>query len=185
MFLICGLGNKGHKYVSTRHNMGYLAVDRFSHRYSIPLDKKICNSTVGIKEDLIIAKPDTYMNISGATVLSLAKRFNIKTEELIIIHDDMDMEFGRIKIRWDGKDGGHRGVRSIIDALETKDFFRLKIGIGRDPVMDPVEYVLSNFRKDETEALHETLDIAAEALYTFVYEGKEKAMSIYNKRQKI
>ncbi|MCX8109802.1 MAG: aminoacyl-tRNA hydrolase [Syntrophorhabdaceae bacterium] len=185
MLLLCGLGNKGSRYIFTRHNIGYLAVDRFSQRYSIPLDKKICNCTIGVKEDLIIAKPDTYMNISGSPVLSLIKRFNIKTEELIVIHDDLDMEFGRIKIRWDGKDGGHRGVRSIIETIETKDFYRLKIGIGRDPLMDPVDYVLSNFRKDETEALYETLDMAAEALHTFVYEGKEKAMSIYNKRQKI
>lgn len=184
MFLLCGLGNKGSRYFFTRHNIGYLTVDRFSQRYSIPLDKKTCNSIVGIKEDLIIAKPDTYMNISGASVLSLVKRFDIKTEDLIVVHDDLDMEFGRIKIRWDGKDGGHRGVRSIIEALETRDFFRLKVGIGRDPVMDPVEYVLSNFSKDETETLHETLDTVSEALYTFIYEGKEKAMSIYNRRQK-
>lgn len=184
MFLLCGLGNRGSRYLFTRHNIGYLTVDRFSQRYSIPLDKNICNCIVGIKEDIIIAKPDTYMNISGTPVHSLIKRFNIKTEELIVIHDDLDMDFGRIKIRWDGKDGGHRGVRSIIEALGTKDFFRLKIGIGRDPAIDPVEYVLSNFSKDEALALHETLDSAAEALYTFVYEGKDKAMSLYNKRQK-
>jgi len=182
LFLLCGLGNKGYRYSFTRHNMGYLAVERFAHRYSIPLDKKICKCIVGIKEDIIVAKPDTYMNLSGGPVADLIKQHNIKNDEIIIIHDDLDIEFGRVKIKWDGSDAGHRGVRSIIESLGTKNFYRLKIGIGRDPTITPEEYVLSAFRKDEEECLHETLDLATDALHTFIYEGKEKAMSIYNKK---
>ncbi|MCX7965795.1 MAG: aminoacyl-tRNA hydrolase [Syntrophorhabdaceae bacterium] len=182
MFLLCGLGNKDFKYAATRHNVGYLAIERFSERYSIPLDRKICNCIIGIKDHLIIAKPYTYMNISGGSIVALIKKFSIKNEEIIIIHDDLDMEFGRIKIRWNGGDGGHKGVRSIIESLGTKDFFRLKIGIGRDPTMTPEEYVLSDFRKDEMDTLNEVLDTVSEALNMFIYEGKEKAMSIYNKK---
>ncbi len=162
--------------------MGYLAVERFSQRYSIPFYKKICNSIIGIKEDLIIAKPYTYMNLSGGPVASLIKRFNIKTEDLVIIHDDLDIEFGRIKIKWDGNDGGHKGVRSIIEALDTKNFYRFKVGIGRNPFMPTEEYVLSGFDNHERDVLDEVLDLTAEALHTFVYQGKEKAMSIYNKK---
>jgi len=182
LFLLCGLGNKDFRYLFTRHNMGYLAIERFAHRYSISFDKKICNSTIGIKEGLIIAKPNTYMNLSGGPVSSLIKRFNINTDDLVIIHDDLDIEFGRIKIKWDGNDGGHKGVRSIIEALDTKDFYRFKIGIGRNPSMSTEEYVLSSFDIHERDALDEILDLTAEALHSFVYQGKDKAMSIYNKK---
>lgn len=182
MQLLCGLGNKDFKYFNTRHNVGYLAIDVFSKRYSIPLDRKICSCIIGIKEDLIIAKPYSYMNLSGGPVADLIKKYNIKNEEIIIIHDDLDIEFGRIKIRWDGGDGGHRGVRSIIEAIGTKNFYRLKIGIGRDPTMTPEEYVLSPFKAQEEAQLMETLDTVSQALFTFIYEGKEKAMSIYNKK---
>lgn len=182
MFLLCGLGNKDFKYFNTRHNAGYLAIDRFSQRYAIALDKKICNCIAGVKDNIIIAKPDTYMNLSGGPVAALVKAFNVKNEELVIIHDDLDIELGRIKIKWDGNDGGHKGVRSIIESLGTKNFYRLKIGIGRDPAMAPEAYVLSRFSKDEQMLLMDILDSVSEALYMFIHEGKEKAMSIYNRR---
>jgi len=182
LFLLCGLGNRDFRYFNTRHNAGYLVVERFSERYGIPLDKRIYNCIAGIKDNIVIAKPYTYMNLSGRPVAAIVKAFNIKNEEMMIVHDDLDIEFGRIKIKWDGSDGGHKGVRSVIESLGTKDFYRLKVGISRDPVMAPEEYVLSNFRKDEERLLNDVLDMAAEALYIFIHEGKEKAMSIYNKR---
>jgi len=182
LFLLCGLGNKDFKYFNTRHNAGYLAIDRFSQRYAIALDKKICNCIAGVKDNIIIAKPDTYMNLSGGPVAALVKAFNVKNEELVIIHDDLDIELGKIKIKWDGNDGGHKGVRSIIESLGTKNFYRLKIGIGRDPAMAPEAYVLSCFSKDEQMLLMDILDSVSEALYMFIHEGKEKAMSIYNRR---
>lgn len=182
MYLLCGLGNKDFKYLNTRHNAGYLVIDRFSQRYSIPFSKKICSSIVGIKDEVIIAKPDTYMNLSGGPVSALVKTFNIKNEEIIIIHDDLDLELGRIKIKWDGGDGGHKGIKSIIEALGSKEFYRLKVGIGRDPTMPPADYVLSDFKREEIESINRVLDLATDALYVFIHEGTEKAMSIYNKK---
>jgi len=182
LFLLCGLGNKGSEYQYTRHNIGYLVIDRFSEKYSIPLKKKVCGCRIGMSENVLLAKPDTFMNISGNPVLSLFEKMGIKVENLIVIHDDLDMEFGRIRVRLNGGDGGHRGVRSVVEALQTKLFYRIKIGIGRSPVMEPEDYVLSSFKEEEREILVESLDRASEALHTFVFESKEKAMSMFNKK---
>lgn len=181
MFLLCGLGNKGSEYAFTRHNVGYLVIDRFSERFHIPTGKRLCGCKVGESEEIVTAKPNTYMNLSGGPVASLVQKMSIPLESLVVIHDDIDMDFGRIRIRWNGRDGGHKGVRSIADALRSPLFYRMKIGVGRDPVIPPEEYVLSRFGRDEAEELADILDRAADALHTFVYEGKEKAMSMYNR----
>lgn len=182
MFLLCGLGNKGSEYQYTRHNIGYLVIDRFSEKFRIPIKRKVCGCRVGMNENVLLAKPDTFMNISGAPVSSLAGKMGVKPEDLIIIHDDLDMEFGKIRIKQNGGDGGHRGVRSVADALQSKLFYRVKIGIGRNPLMEPEDYVLSRFKEDETEILVESLDTAADAIHTFIFESKEKAMSMFNKK---
>ena len=181
MFLLCGLGNKGSEYSFTRHNVGYLVVDRFSERFNIPIRKRLCNCKVGEEGQIIVAKPNTYMNLSGGPVASLAQRMSVPLEGLVIIHDDIDMDFGRIRIRWNGRDGGHKGVRSVANALQSPLFYRMKIGVGRDPVIPPEEYVLSRFSREESEELADVLDRAVDALHIFVYEGKEKAMSMYNR----
>lgn len=181
MLLICGLGNKGLTYRSTRHNVGYLVLDRFSDRLGVRFSGKVAGCIVGATEGLLLAKPDTYMNLSGTPVFSLMKKKNIAPENLVVVHDDLDMDFGRIRIRWNGGDGGHKGVRSIADHLRTREFHRLKIGIGRDPVLAPEEYVLSHFGSDEKKLLHETLDKAAEALHVFLVDGRDKAMNMFNK----
>ena len=183
MFLLCGLGNKGFEYSYTRHNIGYLVIDRYSEKFNIPLTKKRYGCKTGIRDDVLLAKPDTYMNLSGAPVSSLVRNMDISLESLILIHDDLDMDFGRIKIRWNGGHGGHNGVRSVIDSLQSNLFNRIKIGIGRDPSMMPEDYVLSRFRTEDRKILDESLDNAAEALHVFIYEGKAKAMSMYNNRQ--
>jgi len=181
LFILCGLGNKGSEYAFTRHNAGYLVVDRFSERFNIPIRKRLCSCKVGEAEQVIIAKPNTYMNLSGGPVASLVQRMSVPLEGLVIIHDDIDMDFGRIRIRLNGRDGGHKGVRSVANALQSTLFFRMKVGIGRNPVIPPEEYVLSRFTVDETEELADILDRAVDALHTFVYDGKEKAMSMYNR----
>lgn len=182
MHLLCGLGNKGSEYTFTRHNIGYLVIDRFSERFKIPLKKKDSGCRIGSKDDLILAKPDTYMNLSGSPVAKLARKFTVPPEAIIIVHDDLDMDFGRMKIRLGGRDGGHKGVRSVIESLGTQDFYRLKIGIGRNPAMPAEEYVLSRFEYERQQELAEVIDVACEALDVFVTEGGSKAMSIYNKR---
>lgn len=182
MFLLCGLGNKGFEYSYTRHNIGYLVIDRYSEKFNIPLTKKRYGCKTGAQDNVLLAKPDTYMNLSGTPVSSLIRNMNIPLENFILIHDDLDMDFGRIKIKWNGGHGGHKGVGSVIGALQSNLFHRVKIGIGRNPSMTPEDYVLSRFQKEDVETLHESLDNAAEALHVFIYEGKEKAMSMYNRQ---
>jgi len=181
LFLLCGLGNKGSEYAFTRHNIGYLVVDKFSERFHISIQKRLCGCKVGESEEFILAKPNTYMNLSGGPIASLVQRKSVSPESLVVIHDDIDMDFGRIRIRWNGRDGGHKGVRSVATALQSPLFYRMKIGIGRNPAIPPEEYVLSRFQKDEVESLAEILDRAVDALHTFVFESIEKAMSMYNR----
>jgi PTH1 family peptidyl-tRNA hydrolase len=182
LFLLCGLGNKGSEYAGTRHNAGYLVIERFSRVLNIPFSKKISGCRIGVSESLILAKPVTYMNLSGGPVFSLLKKMNIGLENFLLIHDDLDMELGRIRIRLGGSDGGHKGVRSVMETLGSSQFYRLKLGIGRDPAMPPEDYVLSRFRDHEMKTLEETLETAVEAAKTFVFDGKAKAMSMYNRR---
>jgi len=181
VYLLCGLGNKGAAYKYTRHNIGYLVIDRFADRLGIPLTQKISRCIVGEGQEVLLAKPQTFMNLSGGPITSLVKKKNIKAGDLIVVHDDLDMEFGRLKIRLNGGDGGHKGIRSVIELLGSKEFYRVKVGIGRDPVMPPEEYVLSRFRKDELETLSESLDRAVDALEVFLAEGAAKAMSMFNR----
>jgi PTH1 family peptidyl-tRNA hydrolase len=131
---------------------------------------------------LVLAKPDTYMNLSGEPLSRLIKKMNIDIADLVLIHDDLDMGFGKIRIRWNGRDGGHKGVRSVIECLGSDQFYRIKIGIGRNPAMTAEEYVLRRFEREEFEMLNETLDTATDALHTFVRDGSAKTMSIFNRR---
>jgi peptidyl-tRNA hydrolase, PTH1 family len=181
LFLLCGLGNKGSGYAHTKHNMGYLVIDRFSEKYRVPVNRKLCGCKVGEFDSVMLAKPDTFMNLSGGPVSQLVKRTGVALDNMLLIQDDLDMEFGKLKIKWNGRDAGHKGVRSVAQALQSPLFYRMKIGIGRDPAVPPEDYVLSRFKTAETEALADVLDRAAEAAHTFIFEGKEKAMSIYNK----
>ncbi len=179
--LLCGLGNKGAAYKYTRHNIGYLVIDRFAEHLSISLIKKVSKCIIGEGDGIVLAKPDTYMNLSGGPLAALMKKRSIKPENLVLIHDDLDMEFGRTNIRWNGSDGGHKGVRSVIEFLGSALFHRVKIGIGRDPVMPPEEFVLTRFREQELGPLSEVLDTAVDALHTFVTDGPAKAMSLFNR----
>lgn len=181
MFIVCGLGNRGATYAYTRHNIGYLVIDRLADGLHIPLNKKASGCRVAAAEGFLLAKPDTYMNLSGGPVASLMKRQGVPPERLIVVHDDLDMDFGRMKIRWNGTDGGHKGVRSIIDALRSPLFFRVKLGIGRSPVLPPEEYVLTRFPEEEIDGLVDVLDRATDALRLFLSEGGEKAMNKYNR----
>jgi PTH1 family peptidyl-tRNA hydrolase len=185
LILICGLGNKGAEYAFTRHNMGYLVIDQFSKRYKVAVNRRSSGCRVGEQQDFLLVKPDTYMNLSGAPVSSLMKKRRVSAEGLLLVHDDLDMEFGKIRIKWGGRDGGHKGVRSVADALGSGLFYRLKIGIGRDPSMEPEDYVLSTFDEGEKGRLREVLDVAAEAVHSFIFQGKEKAMSIYNRSMEL
>jgi PTH1 family peptidyl-tRNA hydrolase len=181
LLLVCGLGNKGAAYRNTRHNIGYLVVDRLSEKADIPFARKVAGCVLGEGAGVLLAKADTFMNLSGTPLSGLMKKKNVAPEDLLVVHDDLDMEFGRIKIRWDGGDGGHKGVRSIADNLQTPMFYRMKIGIGRDPDVPPEEYVLSRFHGEEARALKPVIDRAVEAIDVFRAEGAEKAMNFFNR----
>lgn len=182
MHLLCGLGNKGSGYAFTRHNAGYLVINRYSERFKVPFAGKDSGCRVGIKEGLLLAKPDTYMNLSGGPVAKIAGKYLVSPDQMIIVHDDLDMELGRMRIRLGGRDGGHRGVRSVIERLGTSEFYRLKIGIGRNPAVPAEEYVLSPFPREELEELADVIETACDALEVFVREGASKAMSLFNRR---
>lgn len=181
MLLVCGLGNKGASYRYTRHNIGYLVLDAFSDRFDIPFSKKVSGCVTGSGAGICLAKADTYMNLSGVPLSSFMRKKGIPAENLIVVHDDLDMDFGRMRIKWDGGDGGHKGIRSLAENLHTALFYRLKIGIGRNPAMLPEQYVLSRFTMEEAAALGDVLDRAVDALNVFVTEGGQKAMNRFNR----
>lgn len=183
MWLIIGLGNPGTRYSKTRHNIGFMVADKLAERYSIGFrTRELYMTGKGFVEgvDVVLAEPLTFMNRSGGAVRDLMKRHNLSADKLIVIHDDIDMETGRLKIREKGSSGGHRGVEDIIAALGTREFVRVKVGVGRDKDIPIEDYVLTRFRKDELPVISEAVERAAEAVSTIVREGVEKTMNRFN-----
>ena len=184
-FLLIGLGNPGREYKDSRHNFGFMLIDRLCVRLNARgmkmQSKAIVISAVHAERKLILAKPQTYMNLSGQSVQGLAHFYKIPLTNLMVLSDDLDLPFGTIRIRASGGPGGQRGMASIIERLGTKDFPRLRLGIGRPPGrMDPADYVLQDFSRDDIKALSEILDRAADAALTFVTEGLSPAMNKFN-----
>jgi PTH1 family peptidyl-tRNA hydrolase len=184
-FLLIGLGNPGREYRDNRHNVGFMLIDRLAVRLDARgmklQSRAIVTSALYEGRKLILAKPQTYMNLSGQSVQGLLHFYKIPIENFIIAHDDLDIPFGAIRIRPGGGPGGQRGMASTIERLGTKDFPRLRIGIGRPPGrMDPKDYVLQDFPGDEMQTLSEVLDHAADAALTFVLDGLNKAMNQFN-----
>lgn len=185
MFIVVGLGNPGYEYTYTRHNAGFRVVNRLAK--SIEIERTYYRYHSTIKEGLldgrglILAKPKTYMNLSGKAVLALVNGYKISLSRLLIIYDDVNLELGCIRIRKHGGAGGHKGVSSIISYLESDDFPRLKIGIGHPPEeMDIKDYVLSRFTSSEKEVFKESIKEAVRAVISIIMEGIDKAMSKYN-----
>lgn len=184
MKLIVGLGNPGQEYSKTRHNVGFLVLDKLIEKLNIELDKNKCKANYGIYyhkgEKIIIAKPQTYMNLSGEAVKSLMKFYDIDTKDLIVIHDDLDLPVGKLRLRSKGSSGGQRGMGNIIDLLHSKDINRIRIGISNNKLIDTKDYVLSKFSKEEKELIDEAIDKASDALiYAFDHRFDE-VMSKYN-----
>ncbi len=183
MWLVAGLGNPGKKYAWTRHNVGFLVLDEIIGRLGLECrerpDYKTCSGSIG-DEKTIFLEPLTFMNRSGSAVRELLSKNNISVENIIVIHDDLDFDCGRLKIRKKGTSGGHRGVESIIQNIGSNAFIRVKIGIGRDQRMLAEDYVLSKFRKDELPAIREAIVTAADAVACIVREGPDKAMNRFN-----
>ena len=184
-FLIVGLGNPGREYKDNRHNVGFMLVDRLAVRLNAHMSrlqaKALVVSVNYEDKKLILAKPQTYMNLSGQSIQGLARFYKLPLENMIVAYDDLDLPFGTIRIRPGGGPGGQKGVASTIERLGTKDFRRLRIGIGRPPGrMDSADYVLQNFAQADLILLSEILDRATEAALTFVTEGLNAAMNKFN-----
>ena len=183
--LIVGLGNPGSKYEKTRHNIGWCVIDELVARHSMGAGRsdrraQTWDGAIGATR-LKLAKPVTFMNRSGEPVRSLMDYYDISSENLMVIHDDLDTPFGVLRIRLAGGHGGQNGLRSIIQHLGSKDFARLRFGIGRPPgKMDPVDYVLQPFRGDDAILARELTARAADAIEVWLSDGIEKAMSLYN-----
>jgi len=184
-YLLIGLGNPGREYRDNRHNVGFMLIDRLIVRLNargMKVQSKAIVTTATYEDrKLILAKPQTYMNLSGQSAQGLLNFYKLPMENMLVAHDDLDLPFGTIRIRPGGGPGGQKGMASTIERLGTKDFPRLRIGIGRPPGrMDPAAYVLQDFSRDEMKTLSEVVDRAAAAALTFVVDGLNKAMNKYN-----
>ena len=183
MWVIAGLGNPGRKYSRTRHNIGFMAVEEIAQRNGIEFtDRKEYRIGRGSIEGhkVILIEPLLYMNRSGSSVKEMIRKYNTQPHELIVIHDDLDMETGKLRIRKTGSSGGHKGVESVIQNIGSKDFIRVKIGIGREPGTQVEDYVLSKFTRQEIPLIKETIDITADAVHTIIADGVDKAMNRFN-----
>ncbi len=184
MFVIVGLGNPGKKYDLTRHNVGFETIDRLSEIYKISVNKikykaLIGEGTIG-GEKVVLVKPQTYMNLSGESVMGICKFYQLPMENLIVIFDDVDTDFAKIRIRRKGSAGTHNGMRSIIYLLQKDDFPRIRIGIGKSTHLQLADYVLQRFSKDELIEINATIDRAAEAVLSIIEFGADQAMNRFN-----
>jgi PTH1 family peptidyl-tRNA hydrolase len=184
-WLIVGLGNPGAQYDKTRHNLGFMLVDRLATEAQTQIKREECRALIGraeIENRLTeLVKPQTYMNLSGEAINCLLKKPERTAQRLIVISDDLALPVGTMRLRGKGSHGGHNGLRSIIDCLRTNEFIRLRIGIEPEhPIRDTSSFVLEKFSKTETEKIEQILDTSAEAIRTVITDGVEKAMAKYN-----
>jgi len=193
MKLIVGLGNPGLMYARNRHNIGFMCLNRFARKHGIRFAHKKGQARVGEGEvvgtGLVLARPQTMMNLSGHSVSRLAERYKISPEDLIIIHDDLDLPLGKIRIRQGGRSGGHKGIESIIEDLENADFIRIRVGISRPDYADSantdkdaevVDHVLSDFDSSENKIVAEVITKVGEAIFCLLRNGLTAAMNKYN-----
>jgi PTH1 family peptidyl-tRNA hydrolase len=183
--LICGLGNPGNKYKYTRHNVGFLLLDLVSddEGFSFSKDKKFKGQSYKGKlegEDTLFMKPETFMNLSGDSILPSVSFFKLKVEDVIVIHDDVDLPFGTVKVKLGGGTAGHNGLKHIVSRIGN-NFIRIRLGVGRPtPPLETADYVLQNFSREEVSALPEILDRANTSLRLIMTKGVKEAMNEVN-----
>ncbi len=187
-YLLIGLGNPGREYARSRHNVGFMLIDRLALRLDAGgmrlQSNALISTTSHLDSRLLLAKPQTYMNLSGQAIQGLAGFYKVALEYLLVAHDDLDLPFGTIRLRPGGGPGGQKGVASTIEHLGSRDFARLRIGIGRPPGrQDPADYVLQEFRPRQREHLSAILERAADAALVFVTDGLQAAMNKFNGEQ--
>jgi len=186
--VIAGLGNPGDKYHLTPHNLGFMAVDRLAEQCGVEIDRPealalTATTRVG-KTEVVLAKPQTYMNLSGLAVARLLHNYELPVEDLIILVDEASLPFGRLRIRARGSAGGHNGLKSIIGSLQNDNFIRVRMGVQPDHQVDDLTaHLLGRFRKVDLETVADMIDRAAEAVRVMVQESLQQAMNRYNQRQ--
>ena len=183
--VIVGLGNPGDDYIGTRHNVGFWCVDHLAAANSISLSDRRRKAVVGAGtiagEQVVLVKPRTFVNRSGEAVAYLLARYKVSPRDLLVIHDDMDLPSGKLRLRPGGSAGGHKGMKSIIQAIGTQDFPRLRMGIGRPSEgMDEIGHVLGAMSMEEREAVERALELASQAVVAVLTEGISQAMNRYN-----
>jgi PTH1 family peptidyl-tRNA hydrolase len=187
--LVVGLGNPGPKYARTRHNIGFQCVDLLARRHGINLDKMQHKAMTGqgwiskggSRVKVLLAKPLTFMNLSGDSVAPLARFFQVEPERMLVIHDDLDLDSGRLRLRLNGSSGGQNGIKSIIERLGTQEFARARVGIGRPPGrMDPAAYVLQDFTAEEETVFDPLRETICDAVELWLFEGMTAAMNRFN-----
>ena len=186
IFIIVGLGNPGPQYQWTRHNAGFLFLDRLAHLENISITR---NSFSGLAGEWnykhsrhVLLKPQTFMNLSGKSVMQVLQFYKLPLSQLIVVHDELDLPFGTVRLKQGGGHGGHNGLRSITEQLGKGEFLRLRIGIGRPPHGDTVNYVLGNIPPDQMEIFPRIFDGGLEMMEMMMDEGLPKAMSLFNNR---
>ena len=184
-WLIVGLGNPGLRYEKTRHNLGFMLIDKLAQKLQTQVRREECRALIGRasfeNQTVELAKPQTFMNLSGESVSCLVKKDDRSIEKLIVISDDLALPFGKTRLRPKGTHGGQNGLRSIIDCLKTQDFIRLRIGIQPEhPIASASHYVLENFSKSDLAEVENILDTSVDAIFAVIRNGVEKAMAQYN-----
>lgn len=188
MIVIVGLGNPGSAYEGTRHNVGFMTIDRLAHYWQATdfrlehqaLVAKYRHATAG---PVLLVKPQTYMNFSGVAVAALLAWYKVTVDNMVVIYDDVDLPLGRIRLRLQGSSGGHRGVASIMAHCRRDDFRRVRIGVGRPPAgMDTADYVMARFAATEQPVIAQAVETAAAAVACILAEGMERAMNKFNRR---
>ncbi len=188
MKLIVGLGNPGIEYQFTPHNLGFLAVDRIAEQCGVRVNNRNCRAQTARarigETEVVLAKPETFMNLSGQSVRELVQEYQVQPEQdLVLLYDELDLPFGTLRIRPRGRSAGHNGVESVIDALGTQEFVRIRMGVGPDhPVGDGARYVLSQFKKSQYPVIDQVLDTTAEAVKVILAEGVQAAMNRFNRK---
>jgi peptidyl-tRNA hydrolase, PTH1 family len=187
MFLVAGLGNPGEEYALTPHNLGFLAVDRLAEQHGIRVTRKDSRALVGVGEidgrEVMLAKPQTYMNLSGASLAPLMEKHQIRLEDLVVVYDELDLPWGALKIKPKGSAAGHNGMKSVIQWFKTSEIVRVRLGIHPGhPIRSGAEFVLAPIKRSQMKELDEFVDYAAGAVRSITAEGVEKAMTKFNRR---
>jgi PTH1 family peptidyl-tRNA hydrolase len=187
MFLVAGLGNPGEEYALTPHNLGFLAVDRLAERHGIRITRKDSKAFIGLGEiegrEVMLAKPQTFMNLSGTSLAPLMEKHAIGISDLIVVYDELDLPWTALRIKPKGSAAGHNGMKSVIASLKTNEFVRVRLGVGPGrPLESGADYLLSPFKRSQQKELDDLTGLAADAVQSIIAEGVEKSMTRFNRR---